>query len=59
MICRHVRTKIQKIKHSTRMIEPEDYKFPTEQQEKPKPKADTDTERNLYDLGFRPHGYEW
>ena len=28
------------------MIEPEDYKLPTEQQEKPKPKADTDTERN-------------
>ena len=41
------------------MIEPEDYKLPTEQQEKPKPMANTDIERNLYDLGFRPHGYEW
>ena len=42
------------------MIEPEYYQLPDKQPvKKPKQKADPDIERNLYDLGFRPHGYEW
>lgn len=42
------------------MIEESEYRLPDKQPvKKPKPKADQETERKLYDLGFRPHGYEW
>ena len=41
------------------MIEPEDYKLPGKQQEKPKPKTDPNTLEYLENLTWRPHGEEW
>jgi hypothetical protein len=41
------------------MIEPEDYKLPTKQQEQPKPKADPKTMEYLNSLPWRPIGGEW
>ena len=43
----------------TTMIEEEFYMFPSTEQPVPKPKADPELEKKLYDLGFRPFGYEW
>ena len=41
------------------MIDCEDYKLPTEQQEKPKPKADPETLAYLESLPWRPFDVEW
>jgi hypothetical protein len=41
------------------MIEEEFYMFPSAEQPEPRPNADLELEKKLYDLGFRPFGYEW
>jgi len=41
------------------MIEPQDYKLPTKQQEKPKANDDPETIAYLESLPWRPIGVEW
>ena len=45
------------------MIEEEHYKFPHEEQKRERTEAERQAAREnedaLYDIGFRPFGYEW
>ena len=41
------------------MIEPEDYKFPHAEPERPRPETDPETLAYLEALPWKPHGGEW
>lgn len=41
------------------MIDEKDYKLPHEEQQKPRPKADSQTLRQLEELPYKPFTCEW